>query len=397
MRGKLVLECVGKVGYIRRRWGGGALRPSASRARIERKTCMAEEKIGEIEFRPFDRDYERVARLINETWLEKWRGAMMFQYSPEFLRWNFEGPRIDGDFVQDIYSGGRYAGFYAGLYRRFSLSGREVITSLATFLASVKGVRPGLPLYISRRDSALMREKGYAAGLQVFDEAFSNLELMKLLARKQKVRVDVVREVDWWYKIFDVKRLAACEPLNVIERIFLKFKTGVPPAGPLGEHVRPYKSSDLEACLELLNGIEREARPPYLVRRWDAEELAWQLKYDGVADTLVYESNGRAGGLINFYRIHFVHRTREPGAVIDNVCFGDMSGPERRALLLRALGEFKEQGAVMAGVMDSPLVDREALSRVGFVKARRPMKLIAGVVEPSVSFEGIDQCYFDVR
>lgn len=358
---------------------------------------MTEERIGRVEFRPFDRDYPRVTRLINQTWLEKWQGTMMFEYSPEFLKWNFEGPRIDGDFVQDIYNDGQYAGFYAGLYRRFSLNGREVVASLESFLASVKGVRPALPLWVARRDAELLRRKGYAACLQVFDEAFSNLEMMKLLARKQKVRVDVVREADWWYKVFDVERLAACEPLNWLERTVLKLKRRVPPSGALGRNTRPYLPDDLEECLNLLNGVGRDGPLPYLVRRWDVEELAWQLRYDGVADTLVYEREGRPVGLVNYYKIHFVHRTREPGIVIDYAWFGDLSPREVDALVASALGRFKDEGAVMVGLVDTPLLPRDALRRAGFVKARRPMKLIAGVVDSSVSFEAIDRCYFDVR
>jgi len=358
---------------------------------------MDRNKIGQVEFRPFQKDYDRVAALINETWLDKWQGSMMFEYSPEFLRWNFEGPRTDPDFVQEVYSDGQFAGFYAGLYRRFSLSGRLVVTSLESFLAGVKGVRPVLPLYVARRDAELLREKGYAACLQVFDQAFSNLEMMELLARKQKVKVEEVADLDWRYKVFDVGRLAACEPLGAVERLVLRLKHRVPAPGPLAANVRPYKETDLEACLELMNGIEQRAPKPYLVRRWDAAELAWQLHYPGVADTLVYERDGRAAGLVNSYRITCVHRTREQGTVVDHLCFGDLTGRQRRALMLAALQRFAADGSIMAGVVDSVLLDRPALRRAGFLKARRPVKLIAGVVDPSVSFRDIRNCWVDIR
>jgi len=321
----------------------------------------------------------------------------MFEYSPEFLRWNFEGPTADEDFIQEVYDNGEFAGFYAGVFRRFSLSGREVKTVLESFLAAVPGIRPALPLYISRRESKLLREKGYAGCIQVFDESFSNLDLMSLLARKHKVRMEQVAIVDWQYRIFDVKRLNHCEPLNILERCILSLKRKIASPGPLADCVRPYEKKDLEACLELLNSIEKRARQPYLVRLWDAEELDWQLRYSGVADTLVFEREGKAVGLINYYHTYCVNRTREPGTVIDNICLGDMTSEESRAFLLRAQQIFVEAGSIMVGTIDSNLLDRRALRRTGFIKARRPVKLVAGVVDEAVSFEGLRDIYFDIR
>lgn len=80
-------------------------------------------------------------------------------------------------------------------------------------------------------------------------------------------------------------------------------------------HVRRYRPSDLDQCLDLIVAAESDADMRY---NWTKERLALQLDYQNIPKTLVYD-DGEIRGFSNFHQVWFRGRETFSTGMIDHL------------------------------------------------------------------------------
>lgn len=325
---------------------------------------------GNLTIETFDGDVEALADLIDRAWARDYHDAMRFDYSPRFLRWNFDGPTGDPDLLLGAYEGRKLVSFCARLPRVVSAQGRTIRTALGTFLTTDVDFRGrGLARRLIWESVGRMQAKDYAGYFFYLQHGHRSAPLYDQLPLPSEV---VLRGVRFYVRVLDSRALETSWRSSWFERAAMRWLERNEEAGDVA--VRKFAESDLPACKTLLNRQTGAA----LVRQWQESELKWRLT--GYADScaVVLEEHGTVQGLLSAYATDIVGArwgTARPrlGAVgriragfIDTLAIERLSPTQLRALLVGGLRAIKSVGCAVA-ICPSHHLDRMTLLRHWFV------------------------------
>ncbi len=129
-----------------------------------------------------------------------------------------------------------------------------------------------------------------------------------------------------------------------------------------------------------------------LVRVFQRESLARRLWTKGITSTLVYEHGGTVKGFINFTVHELVSRRgRYCWAWTVFLYWEGLTAKEQQALLAGVWQASREQGCIGIMEWDKNYYAKSALFRARFVPYPHFVEVSAWVVNPDLSFHGIDR------
>ncbi len=134
--------------------------------------------------------------------------------------------------------------------------------------------------------------------------------------------------------------------------------------------VKPYQSSDLRECLDLLNSIQQKVD---FAQIWDEERLAWQLSYEDVSETVVFkEKGGPVTGFVNYILLDSYSRQgKSQFAVIENIHMDHLSPGQQRSFIVNLMADLKERGIRGLMYWQNGFFADHVFHQIGFVKEER--------------------------
>lgn len=345
----------------------------------------------QITIKTFDGDIDALYALMRDAWSEDYRHQMRFDYSREFLRWNFKAPSSDPELLLGAYDGSHLIGFCARLPRDMSIGGQTTRAALGTFLTThVYYRRKGVGKSLVESSVQRLREKGYAGYFYYLQRAHASTPLYRNLSLQQMV---IVPNVRFYVKFLSPETLRRAWHLTWVESRFFQALQGIPRGESAAGRVRSYTREDLQSCLQLLNGFDQVVA---VARRWTEEELAWRLEGFPAAFTYLLEEQGQVRGLIHFYLTELCGDrwgwakaragfATEKAAFIDNMHLHGLDRHQRQALLSHALRHMKEAGCSVAVIPNVSYFRIFPLIRSGFLldMFTRPVDLYFTPVRPA--------------
>lgn len=335
-----------------------------------------------IEVRTFEDSAAELARFSQRAWHDSYRGRMPIPlWDGRYFEWQFPREADGGrDYVVAAYEGSKLVGVLGAQPFRFRWDGEEADGTMGSwFSVSPDHQRQGIGsrLFAEQRRRHLERGArfmlGYAftgARASIGPRFFAHLP-----------HVVTINRIGCWARVLDHRAMARWEP-SIMESLVAR-ALGVVQRAPRAsgdEETRPYRPTDLSACLallgELLDGVS-------LGFVWNRECLARQLEYAGVAETVVAEEEGRVAGFLNYHRLEYQGRGTVLGAVVDLLATGRLDRRRSRSLLGAALRQMAEEHVQVAIVLGLTCYPKSALWGAGFVPMRRDMTLICICMDPT--------------
>ena len=278
--------------------------------------------IGIKTFDPNQEALEELALIMQKSWFEEYEGKVVYDYSPEFLRWCLAVPTQD-DKYRDLTIGAydnRLVGFIASLPRRIKYRGENLDTVLMTFWTAEKK-DPAILVRLLKELESRYNSKGIDSAFLYLDrqDTHTSSKVIGYINKRRKLAIDIDHEI----------RIATMDLQN------LESKND--------KRVRAYTPSDNEQCLNLLNNYSKDIP---LARVWERAELDWQLN-EKPASTAVFEEDSQIKGLINYYSIGLWQPDRKTKlriAYADNVHLAGLNKGQKQALVNFTLGKIKQNG-----------------------------------------------------
>lgn len=301
-----------------------------------------------IEIRTYDGDMGQLARFCNSVWSRRYAGRMPYiQWTPEFLAWELDDAPATRDMLVAAYDGTRLVGVMPVRPMRFHLQGEIVPCSWGSYF-SVDPEYAHQPVSIKLHLEQRRRHKehGLHINFGYVVTAYTAAEGQKFWLKQQKL-VKPIRRLGMWVRALDPLAVArfSLRRLDAFGMRLSKLVLGAPRPPCRPETIRPFAAADATACAELLDAASRRADLGYA---WDAAQVARQLAFGDVTQTLVAEHGGRIAGLVNYCKLTLVGRTPIVAGVID---FLETDGlPARTAidLVRAALSDMHHQGVQLA-------------------------------------------------
>ncbi len=299
-----------------------------------------------ISIEPFRGDLDALERMAHASWRDEY-GAASFPnfYKPAFLRYLFD--RIqDRRLLLAAYRGEDIVAFFANLPHRFHFRGEVRRAVFSCLLVTRKEeLRRGLAEAVIREGIEYNKVAGFDFALLTLESGHRSTKLI----RKLELAGGPLRFVKKQHvlgRVLDFNRAATSEQLKGWERAAIKiWRAHVPPRTREGCPARPFQPEDIDDCLTLLNGYKDRIT---LARAWDRDELFRELSHPGVAETLVFEKDGRVRGLINYVIHDHLGLTTERWAWFNHVAFPELTSAERYAFIQAFLEHVRRGGCVGA-------------------------------------------------
>jgi len=285
----------------------------------------------------FNGDLEELRELILNSWHRKLRGKFFYDYTVPFLDWCLNAPEKDPELQISYYKKEKLAGFLASLPRTMVMDGVKGKYNITTFYSVDQNVKGFTAYKLAKEFNRRYPLLGYEAVIYYIDRQSAGSEkIIKANFERDNINYDVTGESYFLLKILDYKRVNDFFPLPYFLKKNLEILESRIYKPSCRGKTRFYKpSEDLPLCPVLLNSYTEKLR---FARLWSQEELAWQLHYPGIANTLVYETGGSIKGLINYYISDVIKENkRDSLAKIDNIYFGDMTYKERKKFLIESI------------------------------------------------------------
>jgi len=280
-----------------------------------------------IEIRSYCGDFEDVAELMRRVWLPEYRGKLWVPIpDAEYLRWRF-GPESKAVCLA-AYEGAKLVGTIFSAPSPLRISGSVHPASLSSvFTVDPDHRRMALPLVQHLRrcneESGIAITTGMVLGdttsisyrfwikyAESFPENFRFLFCGSYLAKFLSPQIMAKAGIRAWERM--VSR--ALGPA-----------LGAIPHG-YDRHVRPYRSEDLERCVQILDkasaGID-------FALVWPKDELSYLLS-NPTSGTLVFEREGRVLGLAHYHLLMMQGRDPVPSALLDLWADDNLAGSDRR-------------------------------------------------------------------
>jgi len=339
----------------------------------------------------FRGDLEELERMAHFSWRDEY-GIESFPnfYRPAFLNYLFD--RIKDDrYLIAAYRGDEIVSFLANLPQKFYFQGKIYRAVYSCLMVTKKELlHRGLGKAIISEAlkmnksfnidfSLLTLEKGHrsTAMIRSFEETGHPVERVK--------RNHVVA------RVLDLPGVTESEGLKQWERAAIKI---------IGAHrkpkkafpiwVREYKSEDIDECLNLLNQY-KDRIPLALI--WNRDELACELDFLDVSQTLVYEKAGRVEGLINFIYHQHLGKTKKRWAWINHVAYPELTAGERYDFIQAFLQYIKKAGCVGAIEWTKNYYSMSPLYRSRFFPYFRSVDLVSWTFNKDISLENISSVY----
>jgi hypothetical protein len=344
----------------------------------------------ELSLEPFRGDFEGLEKMAHSSWRDEY-GIASFPnfYRPAFLRYLF-GRNKEKDHLIAAYRGDEIVSFLGNAAHSYRFRGRACRGVWSCLLVTRKELlRRGHAVEVINEALRVNRKYEYDFALATFESGHrSTLMLRKLQA--QGHRLEWMKRLRVIARILDLRRAAASEGLKAWEKAAVKLIGGDkrPRKGESGA-VREYRPADLRACLELFNGYGDKLE---LARAWEPDELAWELSFPEVAQSLVYEKDGRVAGAINFITHDHLARTKERWAWINHVAFSDLT-PRERFLFVQAFLRFvQSQGCLGVIEWTKNYYPLSPLYRSHFFPYFRSVNLYSWTFNPELSLSRVREC-----
>ena len=348
------------------------------------------ENVKGLSLEPFRGDFEGLERMAHSSWRDEY-GISSFPnfYRPAFLRYLF-GRIEHEDHLIAAYRGEEIVSFLGNIPHSFHFHGRTYRGTWSCLLVTRKELlRQGHAVAIINEALRINQKYRYDFALATFETGHRSSLLLKKLQEGGN-RLEWMKRLRVIARIIDLSRVEASEGLKSWEKAAVKLIGGNRPPGEGGEEaVREYRSDDLEACLSLFNGYRDDVE---LARLWDREELAWELACPGVAQTLVYEKNGRVEGAINFICHDHLGKTKERWAWINHVAYPRLSPRERFHFIQGFLRAIRDQDFVGAIEWTKGYYPMGPLYRARFFPYFRSVNMYSWSFNPEISLSKVHRC-----
>jgi hypothetical protein len=347
-----------------------------------------------VSIEPFRGDFEGLEQMAHASWRDEYGQASFPNfYRPAFLHYLFD--RIPGDkrdMLLGAYKDGEIVAFLANLPESFHFRGKTYDAVYSCLLVVRKELlRKGLALDIIRAAVEINRKKyGLDFSLLTLETGHrSTLMMNKLIAGGH--RIEKVRRSGVMVRILDLDRVDASEGLKGYEKAAIRLLGAHRPPKPApGVDLREYRPADLDACHALLERYKDTVR---LALAWDKKDLAVELDYPDVAQTLVWEKDGRVQAMINFVRHDQLGKQVERYAWINHVAFPDLSPAERSAFIRAYLGRIREDGYIATIDFSKRGWPAGPFYRARFIPYPRAVNLVSWTFNPNISLAGIPVVY----
>ena len=345
---------------------------------------------GELNLEPFRGDYEALERMAHSSWRDEY-GISSFPnfYRPAFLRYLF-GRIPHRDHLIAAYRGDEIVSFMGNIPHSFHFRGQVYRGPWSCLLVTRKELlRQGHALAIIREALRLNRTYRYDFALATFETGHrSTLMLRKL--QEEGNRLEFMKRLRVIARITDLGRVEASEGLKAWEKAAVKLIGGDRNPGRGGEGlVREYRPDDLDACLSLFNAYRDTIE---LARLWEREELAWELACPDVAETIVYEEDGRIKGAINFIFHDHLGRTREKWAWINHVAYPGLNARQRFRFVQAFLRHVRTRGCIGTIEWTKDYYPLGPFYRARFFPYFRSVNMYSWTFNPGISLGGVREC-----
>jgi len=345
----------------------------------------------EISIEPFRGDLEGLERMALSSWRDEYKIASFPNfYRPAFLKFLFERLQ-DKRHLIAAYRGDEIVSFLANLPRQFHFESKIRRAVLSCILVTRKELlRRGLALEIIKEALKVNSELKYDFALLTLEIGHRSTKLIKKLEQaghplKWVKRMHIVA------RVLDLARVSTSEGLKAWEKAAIKLiGANRPPKQGDYEYIREYKPKDLEMCLDLLNQYQKHI---HLARVWERDELAWELDYPDVSQTLVYEKKGRIEGLISFIYHDHLGKTKERWAWINHVAYPGLSNKERTSFVQAFLNYIRNADCVGAIEWTKKYYPLTPFYRARFFPYFRAVNMFAWNFNPEISIQNIPDVY----
>jgi len=345
----------------------------------------------EISIEPFRGDLEGLEMMALSSWRDEY-GLSSFPnlYRPAFLSFLFEH-LPDKRLLIAAYKGKEIVSFLANLPRRFHFENRTYRTALSCLLVSRKEfLRQGLAMEIIKEGLKINNELKYDFALLYLETGHRSTLLIKKLEEAGHP-LEWVKRMHIIARVLDLARVSASEGLKKWEKAAIRLiAANRSPKPGDDEHVRKFKPKDVEMCLNLLNQYQNHIR---LARVWERDELAWELNYPDVSQTLVYEKEGKIEGLINFIYHDHLGKTKERWAWINHLAYPGLSSKERISFVRAFLNSIRDAGCVGAIEWTKKYYPLAPLYRSHFFPYFRAVNMFSWNFNPAISIKNVPDVY----
>jgi hypothetical protein len=345
----------------------------------------------EISIEPFRGDLEGLEGMALSSWRDEY-GLSSFPnlYRPAFLSFLFE--RLpDKRLLIAAYKGKEIVSFLANCPRRFHFENKIYRAVLSCLLVSRKEfLRQGLATEIIKEGLKINNELKYDFALLYLETGHRSTLLIKKLEEAGHP-LEWVKRMHIVARVLDLARISASEGLKKWEKAAIRLigANRSPKPGD-DEHVRKFKPKDIEMCLNLLNQYQSHIR---LARVWERDELAWELDYPDVSQTLVYEKEGEIKGLINFIYHDHLGKTKERWAWINHLAYPELSSKERISFVRAFLNFIRDAGCVGAIEWTKKYYPLTPLYRSHFFPYFRAVNMFSWNFNPAITIKNIPDVY----
>jgi hypothetical protein len=344
-----------------------------------------------ISIEPFRGDLEGLERMVLSSWRDEY-GISSFPnlYRPPFLRFLFE--RLpDKRLLIAAYQGKEIVSFFANLPRRFRFESKTYHAVLSCILATRKEfLRRGLATEIIKEGLKINNELKYDFALLTLETGHRSTKLIKKLEEAGHP-LRWVKRMHVIARVLDLARVSTSEGLKTWEEAAIRLIAAQrPPKLGHYKYVREYRPKDLETCLGLLNQYQSHLR---LARVWEGDELAWELSYPDVSQTLVYEKEGKVEGLINFIYHDHHGKTKERWAWINHVAYPGLSTKERTSFVQAFLNYIRDVDCVGAIEWTKKYYPLTPMYRSRFFPYFRAVNMFSWNFNPDVAIQNIPDVY----
>ena len=343
-----------------------------------------------IEIRTFEGDAAELSEFTTSMWRKSYEGKMPVPlWSPQLFRRELlptdDDPR---DYLVAAYDGTKIVGSHPARAVRISLHGEERSATWGSFLTVDPDYRrQGIAQKMHAEFQRRHQERGAAVNF-----GYLYIRSIKSMGPKfwlkQPEGTMVVRKPGVWLRALD-HRAAARFELYWFEawgsRMLSLFqRRPKPPRDMTG--IRPYRSEDLSDCMELVGDRAASVDLAYL---WGPDELARLLDCEGLSRTVVLQRDGRAAGLVNYYRLEFLGRCPMEVGIIDLLAFGKLPSRDRRRLLRAALFQMADEGLKAAMCLRGSWYAGSQLLRAGFYPFPPEYYYVGNRMQPDVPLEKV--------